>query len=299
MFKGSIVALATPFTEENEVDYPSLRALVEWQISSGTDGIVLCGTTGEAPTLSDEEQLKIFEEGVSVSNGRIPIIAGTGSYDTHHTLEMTQEAKKIGADGALVIVPYYNRPTQEGCFQHFQTLAKAELPMIVYHHPGRTGVKLTVKTCLRIAEIPQVVAIKDATCDLDYLTELVRESPVPVMTGDDTLLLPSMSVGAAGVISVIANLIPGQWKQLVDSLLNGHFMEGRELFNKYYTLAKAMFLETNPHGVKYALGALNKCSAKMRLPLVEPQESTKAQIVTELVKAGLLLQEADKCSSIS
>src|SRR5579871_6510090 len=137
MFKGTIVALVTPFTEHNEVDYSTLNELIEWHIESGTDGIVLCGTTGEAPTLSDAEQIRIFQEGVLASNGRIPIFAGTGSYNTHHAIEMTEAAKKVGVDGALVVVPYYSRPTPEGCFQHFQAVAKVGLPIIVYHHPGR------------------------------------------------------------------------------------------------------------------------------------------------------------------
>ena len=288
MFGGTIVALATPFNEQDQVDYCTLRELIEWHIASGTDGIVLCGTTGEAPTLCDEEQMTIFKEGVIDSKGRIPIIAGTGTYHTHHCVEKTRLAKKAGVDGALIIVPYYNRPTPEGCFQHFQAISKVDLPMIVYHHPGRTGVKLAVKDLLRIAEIPNIAAIKESTGDLDYAIELIHHTSVPVMTGDDGLVLPFMAVGGAGVISVVANIIPGEWKQLTTLLANDQFKEARDLFNRFFPLVKSMFLETNPQCIKYAMGTLGKCFSKMRLPMIEPQESSKQRIVNELIKAGLL-----------
>ncbi len=292
MFKGTIVALVTPFTEQNEVDYSTLNELIEWHIELGTDGIVLCGTTGEAPTLSDEEQLRIFQEGVLASRGRIPIFAGTGSYNTQHVIEMTQAAKKVGADGALVVVPYYSRPTPEGCFQHFQAVAKVGLPIIVYHHPGRIGFKLSVKALLRIAEIPNVAAIKDSTADLDYAIELIQQTSLPVLTGDDTLTLPIMAVGGTGVISVVANLIPREWKQLTSLLLHGQFEEARALFYRFFPLVKSMFLETNPQCVKFAMGAAGKCSSKLRLPLVDPLEATQQQIMNELVNAGLFLKMA-------
>jgi 4-hydroxy-tetrahydrodipicolinate synthase len=182
MFKGTLVALVTPLTAEDEVDYRALHELIEWHIESGTDGIVLCGTTGEAPTLSDIEQMTIFKEGVLASKGRIPIIAGTGSYDTRRCIEMTTAAKKARADGALIVVPYYNRPTSEGCFQHYKEVSKVGLPMIIYHHPGRIGIKLSINALLRIAELPSIAAIKDSTADLDYVIELMQQSPVPVLT---------------------------------------------------------------------------------------------------------------------
>jgi 4-hydroxy-tetrahydrodipicolinate synthase len=288
MLKGTIVALATPLTDQDGVDYGTLHELIEWHRDSGTDGIVLCGTTGEAPTLSDAEQIKIFKEAVLISKGGIPIIAGTGSYDTRHCVEMTEAAKHAGVDGALIVVPYYSRPTPEGCFQHFREISKVELPMIVYHHPGRIGIKLPVQTLLRIAELPYVVAIKDSTADLDYAIELIQGANIPVLTGDDTLVLPIMAVGGVGVISVIANLIPREWKQLTALLANDQWKEARDLFNRFFPLAKAMFMENNPQCVKYALGAMGKCSSRMRLPLVEPQEATKQHIMMELAKAGLL-----------
>jgi 4-hydroxy-tetrahydrodipicolinate synthase len=290
MFKGSIVALATPFTQQNEVDYRTLHALIEWHIDSSTDAIVLCGCTGEASTLSDGEQVKIFKEAVLAAKGRIPLIAGTGSNNTQHAMQMTEEARKAGVDGALVILPYYNRPTSEGCFQHFQELSKVGLPLILYHHPGRTGIKLPVKALARILKLPNLVAVKDVTADLDYMIELMQEIDIPVLSGDDTLALPMMASGAVGVISIVANLIPREWKILTTLLLSDQLDEGREFFRRYYPLAKAMVLEINPQCIKYALSAIGKCSSKIRLPLIEPQETTKQQILSELVKIGLLLQ---------
>ncbi len=288
MFKGTLAALTTPFDEQNGIDFHTFRTLLEWHIESGTDAVVLCGTTGEAPTLSDEEQISIFQEGVRISRGRIPIIAGTGTYNTHHCVEMTRTAKKIGVDAALVVVPYYSRPTPEGCFQHFQAIADVGLPIIVYHHPGRAGIKLPVKALLRIAELPNVVAIKESTADLDYAIEVIQQARVPVLTGDDTLTLPTIAIGGVGVVSVVANLIPREWKQLTSYLLNEQWKEGRDLFNRFFPLVKAMFLETNPQCVKYAMGVLGTCSSRLRLPLIEPQESTQRHIELELMKSGLI-----------
>jgi 4-hydroxy-tetrahydrodipicolinate synthase len=288
MFKGSIVALTTPFTEENEVDYKALYELIEWHIESGTDAIVLCGTTGEAPTLSEEEQVKIFKEAVIAAKGHIPLIAGTGSYDTRHALLLTQEAKNAGVDGALVVLPYYNRPTAEGCFQHFQVLSQVGLPLIVYQHPGRTGIKLPVKALARIASLPNVVGIKDAAGDLDHTLELIHQIDIPVLCGDDTLALPMMASGAMGIISIVANIIPREWKIFTTLMLADQLDEAREFFRRYYPLVKSMVLETNPQCVKYALSAIGKCSARMRLPLMEPQDAAKQQIMSELEKVNLL-----------
>jgi 4-hydroxy-tetrahydrodipicolinate synthase len=294
MFKGTIVALTTPFNEQNEVDYQTLRDLLEWHVESGTDAIVLCGSTGEAPTLSDAEQISIFQEGVRICKGRVPVIAGTGTCNTQHCVEMTLAAKRTGVDAALVIVPYYSRPTPEGCFQHFQAISGVGLPIIVYHHPGRIGIKLPVKALLRIADLPHVVAIKDSTADLDHTIELIQQSSIPVFTGDDTLTLPTMAVGGSGVISVIANIIPREWKQLTSFLLKDQWKEGRELFNRFFPLVKSMCLESNPQCIKYAMGVLGKCSAKIRLPLIEPQETSQRQIEFELMKIGLVSKSRAK-----
>ncbi len=278
MFRGSIVALITPFTQDNAVDYPCLKKLIEWHIQEGTDGIVLCGTTGESPTLNSEELLKIVETGVASANGRIPIIAGTGSYSTARTVEVTRKVKEIGADGALVIVPYYNRPSPEGCFLHYQEIDRVGLPMIIYHHPGRTGVKLSAATLKTISSLETVVGIKEASGDMNLSMELLQNGSKPILSGDDSLTIPVMASGGTGVISVVANLIPKEWKMLTELIASGLLSEALVLFKRYYPICKAMGLETNPQCVKYALSLMGKCSPAMRLPLIEPQESTKQHI---------------------
>jgi 4-hydroxy-tetrahydrodipicolinate synthase len=287
MFKGSIVALATPFTEDNKIDVAALHELIEWHIDSSTDALVLCGVTGEAATLSNEETLQIFKEAKLAAKGRIPLIAGTGSNNTQHALYLTQEAQNIGMDAAMVLFPYCNRPTPEGCFQHFQALSQLGFPLIAYHHPGRTSIKLPVKALARICELPHIVAVKEGTGELDYLIELTRETDIPILSGDDPLLLPMMVSGAVGIISVVANLIPREWKTLTTLLLHDQIQEARELFRRYYPLAKVMFLETNPQCVKYALEVMGKCSGRLRLPLIEPQETAKHQIYQALINAKL------------
>jgi 4-hydroxy-tetrahydrodipicolinate synthase len=293
MFKGSIVALVTPFNAQGAVDFKNLSALIEWHVASGTDAIVLCGTTGEAPTLSFEEKVTLFEEGVRAAKGRIPIIAGTGTYDTLQSVQLTREAALVGVAGALIVLPYYSRPTAEGCFLHFQELSKVGLPLIVYHHPGRTGIKLSTSSLARLSELPHVVAIKDATGDVDDALEWMhRGSSVPLLCGDDSGVVPWMALGASGVISIIANILPQQWKILTSLLLEDRVSEGREFFNLYYPLVKAMVLETNPQCVKYALSAMGRCSSHLRLPLIQPQESVKQRIASEMANVGLLDQQS-------
>jgi 4-hydroxy-tetrahydrodipicolinate synthase len=276
MFHGSIVALVTPFTKEGEVDLDTLQQLIEWHIEEGTDAIVLCGTTGESPTLSDQEQESIFQRAVSVARGRIPLIAGTGTYDTRKSVEKTRKAKEIGVDACLVIVPYYNRPTPEGCIIHYQHIASVGLPVIVYHHPGRTGVNLSSSTLGDIANIPNIVAIKEASGGLALIKEL--SSHIPIFAGDDALVLPMMELGAKGVISVMANLMPRAWKEFVRTCEQKDFIKGRELHDKYVPLCQAVMLETNPQGIKYALGLIGKCSSSLRLPLIEPSLNTQDRI---------------------
>ena len=291
MFKGSIAALPTPFTEEGRVDYRVLSELIEWHIDSGTDAIVLCGITGEASTLSEEEQIQIFKEGVLAAKTRIPVIVGTGSNDTRHAIRLTEEAKRAGADAALVIVPYYNRPTAEGGFAHFQELSQVGIPLIPYHHPGRTGVRLPPAALARIASLPNIGAIKESAGDLDYAIDLIQQTEIPILTGDDGLILPMMAIGAVGVISVVANVIPREWKILTTLLLADQVDEAREFFRRYYSLVKAMFLEINPQCVKYALSRMGKCSSRLRLPLIEPQEAVREQIESVLAKLELQLQK--------
>jgi len=292
MFCGSIVALATPFTKDNEVDFAALGSLIEWHYAEGTAAVVLCGTTGEAPTLSHEEQIKVIKEGVKISKGRIPIIAGTGGYDTRSSVMKTNEAKECGADACLVVFPYYNRPTPEGCLAHFTEIGKLGFPMIVYHHPGRTGIKLPAKMLAKISQIPSVVAIKEASGDLDYAIEVMQTTLKPLLSGDDALTIPLMASGAVGVISIVANVIPREWVKLTDFLAASNLSGAQEHFKRFYSLCKAMVLETNPQCVKYAMSLMGKCQAAMRLPLLEPQEPHKMQIRSEMERAGLLNKRA-------
>ncbi|MES2121266.1 MAG: 4-hydroxy-tetrahydrodipicolinate synthase [Chlamydiota bacterium] len=282
MFRGSCVALATPFNADQSVNLERIRELVEWHIASGTQAIVLCGSTGEAPTLCDEETLAIFAAGVEAACGRIPIIAGTGGYDTRHVVSLTEQAKELGVDGALVVEPYYVRPHPEGCFLHFQKICAVGLPVIFYHNPWRTGINLPVSQLARICTLPNLAAVKEASGNLDYTLELMSQIEVPVYGGDDTLALPMMAVGAVGVISIVANVIPEEWQQFNALMLSGDLSAGRSLFHKLYPLIKAMVLETNPQCVKYALSLLGKCTSTMRLPLIEPQEPTRARIAQAL-----------------
>lgn len=288
MFRGSIVSIVTPFTPALKVDFAALRDLVEWQVQEGSDAIVCCGSTGEDPTLTHEEQRDVIKTVVETVKGRIPVIAGTGSNDTRMSILKTREAQECGVDGCLVIVPYYNRPMPEGCLMHFQEVAKIGLPMIVYHHPGRTGVKIPPQFMARISQIPQVVGIKETTGDVDYSLELRRWTSTPILSGDDTLALPMMSIGAVGVISIVANIIPRQWKEYISIISDGDLFKARELCDRLYPLAKSMVHEINPQCVKYALGVLGKCQPLLRLPLIEPQETTKQLIRAELEQLEIL-----------
>lgn len=278
MFHGSIVALITPFTKEGELDLPALKELVDWHVEEGTDGIVVCGTTGESSTLSEEEQLKVIQTAVKVAKKRVPVIAGTGFSDTRKTFLMTEKAKSLGVDGALVIVPYYNRPTQKGCLLHYAYVAQANLPLILYHHPGRTGVTLTLETLLEICKIPSVVAIKESSSSVEIIKELCARTETTILSGDDTLLLPAMQCGARGAISVMANLIPREWSRFMRVVgeNSSHF------YQIYKPLCDAIFLEINPQGIKYALSLEGKCLSTFRLPLIEPEKETKEAIAQAL-----------------
>lgn len=275
LFKGTIVPLITPFKKDLEIDEKALADLIEWHIHEKIDAVMLCGTTGEAPTLSEEEKLRIFKIGVEVSAGRVPIIAGTGTYDTRKSLKMTKAAKELGAAGALVVVPYYNRPTPEGCLAHFQEISKAGLPMIVYHHPGRTGTRLSADVLKEISKIPHFAAIKDSSGDLELAKQM---GSIPFLSGDDPLTLPMMELGGMGVISIVSNVIPRQWTEMTHAFLEGNKAKAKEINDQYAELCNALVLETNPQPIKYALSFLGKCQPYFRLPLVEPRALTKMQI---------------------
>lgn len=289
--RGSIVALVTPYDLSGAVDEEALGRLVEWHIQEGTDAIVLCGTTGEAPVLSEEEHFKVIRRGVMAAAGRIPVIAGTGSYSTSKSICLTEKAKQAGAEACLVVFPYYNRPTAEGCYLHIEEIGKVGLPIIVYHHPGRTGVRLSAEAMEKIALLPSVMGIKDCSMDVAFFTELRQRIEKPLFTGDDVLALPCMAIGAEGIISVIANIIPKPWKQLTEHLLKKELGEAQSLFRRLYPLIHAIGLETNPQGIKYALSLIGRCNASMRLPLLEPCFENKAEIKRVIYAMGDLFDD--------
>lgn len=288
MMKGLFVVLPTPFTETGEIDMVAFEQLVEEQVQAKPDGLVVCGTTGEAPTLSSEEQRLLIEKTVSITKGQLPVIVGTGTNDTSKSVFFTQQAKDTGADGCLVILPYYNRPTFSGVTLHFKEIAKVGLPIVIYHHPMRTGLRLQASQLAELCQIPEVAGVKETSADLDLFSELVQLTSKPIFTGDDSLTLVSMAAGGAGVYSVIGNLIPHEWKQITALMLQGQLVEARAIFMRFLPLCKALSLESNPICIKYACSLLGKCTPHMRLPMTQPQEVTKKKITETLAKTLLL-----------
>jgi 4-hydroxy-tetrahydrodipicolinate synthase len=290
MFNGSLVALITPF-QDGKVDFRTLDELVEFQIASGTDGLVPVGTTGESPTLSHAEHKKVVERVVRVANGKIPVIAGAGSNSTAEAIELTEFAKKVGADATLQVCPYYNKPTQEGFYQHFSAIAEeVDLPVILYHIPGRCGGGgMTIETIERLSKLENIVGIKDATGSLDMASEVATRTNLTVLSGDDSLTLPIASVGGKGVISVVANIVPTDMKAMTDLILEGDLVSARKWHKKLFTLSKNLLgLATNPIPIKAAMSMLDMASDELRLPLVGMEES-KLEILEKTLKDyGLL-----------
>jgi len=276
MFKGSIVAIVTPFNN-GEIDEEKLRELVEFQIENGTDGIAPCGTTGEASTLDYEEHDRVIEIVVHQANKRVPVIAGTGSNSTKEAIEITEHAKRVGADGALLVTPYYNKPSQEGLYRHYKTVAEAvAIPLVLYNVPGRTAVNMLPETVARLAEIPNIVAIKEATGSLQQVSEIIAlcGDKINVLSGDDFITFPLMACGGAGVISVIANIMPKEVAAMIDAFNAGNMKDACRLHLKLLKINNAMFIETNPVPVKTALGLMGKCSDDVRLPLTPMSKAT-------------------------
>lgn len=287
-FAGAFTALITPFRHQ-EIDESALRSLVEFQISSGIHGLVPCGTTGESATMTEEERRRVIEIVIDQTAGRVPVIAGTGSNDTRRTIEATQHAQSVGANAALVVVPYYNKPTQEGLVAHYTAIANAtELALVLYNVPGRTGISMTAETSLRLANLPTVAAIKEAGGSLDQVSELIAGSPrhFAVLSGDDSLTLPMMSVGAHGVISVASNIVPGAIAALTEAGLRGDLDTAREIHFSLFDLMRAMFIENNPTAVKTAAAMLGLCSDELRLPLV-PMTSPNRSLVAAALEQCL------------
>jgi 4-hydroxy-tetrahydrodipicolinate synthase len=289
MFTGAMVALVTPF-QDGAVDYKTLDELIEFQVENGIDAIVPVGTTGESPTLSHEEHKQVIERVVKSVRGATPVIAGAGSNSTAEAIELAAYAKKVGAEATLQVCPYYNKPTQEGFYQHFKAIAdEVDLPMVLYNIPGRCGAGLTPETVARLAEIDNIVAIKEATGSLDQASEIAMRCDITIISGDDSLTLPLASVGAKGVISVVANIVPADVKAMTDLILEGDLVSARQWHRKLFVLSKNMLtLATNPIPIKAAMGMLEMCSDELRLPMTALEEGKKAALRNTLQEYGLL-----------
>ncbi len=287
VFRGSFVALATPFDKNFRVDVRKLQEIVRWQIEEGTDGIVCSGTTGEAPTLTPRDRARALQACLEVAEKKIPVVAGTGTCDTRQTIQLTEQAQRLGADGCLVVVPYYNKPTQRGCFRHFEEVSKVGLPVIAYDNPGRAVVALQPETIGAIGKLASVAAIKASVSDPAFLRKIRAASDLPILAGEDALAVAMIQEGAQGCIAVVANMIPRAWKRMIELALQGEFCAAKRLSDRYQGLCRAMFLETNPQCVKYALELFGKCSSRLRLPLVEPEEGTKRSILSEIIRLSL------------
>jgi 4-hydroxy-tetrahydrodipicolinate synthase len=271
IFVGSGVALVTPFNSNNEVDYNKVRELIEIQIAEGTDSIVICGTTGEASALDDNEHRQLIKFAVEVVNKRVPLIAGTGSNDTHHGMLLSQYAEEAGADAILCVTPYYNKASQEGLYRHFKVMAEAvDIPIILYNVPSRTGCGFTVDTIKRLAEFSNIVGIKEASGNVSFASEIVRQLPdFDLYSGNDDIILPLLSLGGKGVISVIANIMPKETHQIVEYFNNGNIAASRKLQLDMNHLINTLFIDVNPIPVKMAMNVLGYNVGDLRLPLCE------------------------------
>lgn len=288
LFKGSCVALVTPFTE-NGVNYSKLEELIEFQINNKTDAILICGTTGETPTMTKEEKQEVIKFSVQKVNGRIPLIAGAGGNNTKSAIEDSKFVQSVGADAILSVVPYYNKPTQRGLYAHFSEIAKSvDTPIVLYNVPGRTVVSLDVTTTAKLAQIDNIIAIKE--CLLPQVAELVRICPedFSVYTGDDPVYLPALGYGAKGVVSVMANLIPEDTHMIYEYFINGNIAKSRELQLKTLPLIKALFIESNPAPAKKALDMMGMLVGKCRLPIVDMEEKNITILENVLKEYGLI-----------
>jgi len=292
MFSGAFTALVTPF-RNGEVDVEALESLVEFQIENGIHGLVPCGTTGESPTLSESEDRLVIETVVRISNGRVPVIAGTGSNNTESAIKYTKMAEDAGANGSLQVSPYYNKPTQEGLYRHFATIAEnTDLPLVLYNIPGRTSVAIEPETIARLAEdVPNIVGVKEATLSTGIAGEIKRlcGDEFDVLSGDDPMTLPIMALGGSGVIGVTSNIAPGIFSDMVNALMEGDFERGRNIHYQLLPLFKALFIQTNPIPVKTAASLLGLCSDEMRLPLVPMSGDALIDLEEALERHGHLL----------
>ena len=287
-FTGSMVALVTPF-KNGKVDKKAMKGLIDFQIKEGTDVIIPCGTTGEASTMSHEEHRDTMSFVVEYVNRRVPVICGCGSNNTTEALGLIRHAKAIRADGVLVVTPYYNKPTQEGLYRHYEYLASSvNIPMVLYNVPGRTGVSLAPETVARLAKLDTVVAIKEASGSMDQAEQIMQLCDLPIISGEDSLTFPLIAIGAKGVISVVANVAPKLVKQMVASALAGKMEEARAIHKKLYPISKTIFIETNPIPAKTALAMMKKIAPEFRLPLCEMKPENEKKLREVLKRLGLV-----------
>jgi len=291
MIQGSVVAIVTPMQADGSLDLPCLRKLIDWHISEGTDGIVIVGTTGESPTVTVEEHCELIKVAVEHSAKRIPIIAGTGGNSTSEAIELTRYAQQVGANASLLVVPYYNRPTQEGMYQHFKKIAESvDLPAILYNVPGRTVADMSNETILRLAQIPGIVGVKDATGNIARGSDLIRLAPknFAVYSGDDATAMALMFCGAKGNISVTANIAPHAMHQLCIAAMQGRVADAIELNNKLLPLHNKLFVEPNPLPVKWAMAEMGLIPTGIRLPLVPLASEYHQTVRSALSESGVL-----------
>jgi 4-hydroxy-tetrahydrodipicolinate synthase len=288
IFEGAMVALVTPF-KNGKIDEKTLYKLLDFHLKAGTDVIIPCGTTGESATMSHEEHRRVMSLVVEYIGGRVPVICGAGSNNTEEAIGLVLHAQKIGADGVLVVTPYYNKPTQEGLYRHYEFLAKkSEIPIVLYNVPGRTGVSLQPQTVARLSKIPNITAIKEASGSLEQVDQILNACDIRVLSGDDSLTLPMMSIGARGVISVTANIVPGLVRDMVHAALEGRWENAREIHRQLHGISKVLFVETNPIPVKTALGLMGKIKTEFRLPLCAMHPENQKKLSQALKDLGVI-----------
>jgi len=288
--RGAMTAIVTPFQTDGSLDLSALERIVRWQVSSGIHGLVPCGTTGEGATLGDDEQRLVIETVVRTAEGRVPIVAGCGSNDTRRTVAAAIRAAEAGADALLVVSPYYNKPNRSGMISHYRSVVEAtDLPLVLYNVPGRTGQDLGAEMILELATLPGIVAVKEASANLEQIAAILRERPdgFAVFSGDDPLALPTVALGADGVISVVSNEAPGEMAELIDAALDGRMDRARELHYRLMPLMRANFCESNPVPVKTAMSLLGFCSGELRAPLGPPTEETRHALERALDQSGV------------
>jgi len=290
MFSGSITALITPF-REGRIDEAAFQRFVEWQVAEGTNALVSCGTTGESPTLSHDEDMRVTALCIEAADGKAPVIAGTGSNSTDEAIKLTRHAKEAGADAALIVTPYYNKPTQEGLYQHYRAIHNAvEIPILIYNIPGRCVVDMSVETMARLAELPNIVGVKDATADLvrPARTKAAIGPDFAQLSGEDATIVPFLAQGGHGCISVTSNVAPRLCAELHSAWKRRDFDQVTELNDRLMPLHQALFIESNPAPVKYAAKLLGHCDDELRLPMIRIQPETQAKVHSAMVHAGLL-----------